>query len=252
MIAINCVISILAGANMGRDVLMRQDDASSSAWNLFFSGRPAYASKSPWGAISASFTALLILAMAPVAAYCAGKTYDWITGLGSAGSFPPGAIDRLLMTHEAVYLFTLHSTFLGFTIFAAGRFNGRAKEVLALASTPKGRRVYINSLLIACLAALVWFAIAMTWVPNLVREDLMPYQLQMARPRSWLIVPIRTLLAPIAEEFLFRGFLFSALSKTELGISGAALVTSLAWTGLHVDRSILAYVQLFGSGLFLC
>lgn len=63
--------------------------------------------------------------------------------------------------------------------------------------------------------------------------------------------PILCLLAPVAEELLFRGFLLSALAKSRLGLAGAALVTSAAWTALHVNRTSLALVQIFLSGLLL-
>lgn len=39
--------------------------------------------------------------------------------------------------------------------------------------------------------------------------------------------------APISEEMLFRGFMLPPLSKTRLGFSGAALVTSVLWALIH-------------------
>jgi membrane protease YdiL (CAAX protease family) len=41
-------------------------------------------------------------------------------------------------------------------------------------------------------------------------------------------------LAPIAEEFLFRGFLYRAL-RNGLGIAGAAIVSGLFFGGMHID-----------------
>jgi membrane protease YdiL (CAAX protease family) len=40
--------------------------------------------------------------------------------------------------------------------------------------------------------------------------------------------------APIAEELLFRGFMLPPLAKTRLGFWGAALVTTLLWTAIHL------------------
>ena len=39
--------------------------------------------------------------------------------------------------------------------------------------------------------------------------------------------------APIGEELIFRGYMFSLLSKTRVGLTGATLVTSAFWAMLH-------------------
>ena len=39
--------------------------------------------------------------------------------------------------------------------------------------------------------------------------------------------------APIGEELVFRGYMFSLLSKTRVGLAGATLVTSASWALLH-------------------
>jgi uncharacterized protein len=39
--------------------------------------------------------------------------------------------------------------------------------------------------------------------------------------------------APIGEELIFRGYMFSWLSKTRVGLIGAALLTSAAWAMIH-------------------
>jgi len=55
------------------------------------------------------------------------------------------------------------------------------------------------------------------------------------------------LIAPILEEFIFRGFLFSQLRIT-LGNWGAISLSSLAWTSLHFqyELKILFIIFLFG------
>jgi uncharacterized protein len=39
--------------------------------------------------------------------------------------------------------------------------------------------------------------------------------------------------APVGEELIFRGYMFSWLSKTRVGLVGATLVTSAAWAMIH-------------------
>ena len=58
------------------------------------------------------------------------------------------------------------------------------------------------------------------------------------------------LIAPILEEFIFRGFLFSQLRIT-LGNWGAISLSSLAWTSLHFQYELKILFVLFVLGLFL-
>lgn len=55
--------------------------------------------------------------------------------------------------------------------------------------------------------------------------------------------------APIAEEVIFRGQLFSALSQTRLGVSGATVVTSALWALLHLSEPWLSVGLIFVMGL---
>jgi membrane protease YdiL (CAAX protease family) len=57
-------------------------------------------------------------------------------------------------------------------------------------------------------------------------------------------------IAPILEEFIFRGFLFSQLRIT-LGNWGAIILSSLAWTSLHFQYELKILFVLFVLGLFL-
>ncbi|MFN4143834.1 CPBP family intramembrane glutamic endopeptidase [Aestuariivirga sp.] len=69
-------------------------------------------------------------------------------------------------------------------------------------------------------------------------------------PLLFLIVfPSVALGAPIAEEVIFRGQLFSALSSTRLGVSGTTLVTSALWALLHMSEPWLSVGLIFVMGL---
>ena len=60
-------------------------------------------------------------------------------------------------------------------------------------------------------------------------------------PLLWLAFII---VAPITEEVFFRGFLFKGIENSRLGVVGAAVTTSLAW-------SIYGMLVLFAGGLLL-
>ena len=59
------------------------------------------------------------------------------------------------------------------------------------------------------------------------------------------------IIAPVAEEFLFRGFLFSQLKRTKLGAWGAVGLSSFLWTIIHFQYELLILFVLFIFGIFL-
>ena len=94
----------------------------------------------------------------------------------------------------------------------------------------------------------------------LILEEVYMRVLQVEVPESFLrfmlsepmILGIITTLivAPVLEEFIFRGFLFSQLKNT-LGNWGAISLSSLAWTSLHFQYEVKILFILFLLGLVL-
>ncbi|WP_119392512.1 CPBP family intramembrane glutamic endopeptidase [Taklimakanibacter lacteus] len=60
--------------------------------------------------------------------------------------------------------------------------------------------------------------------------------------------------APLAEELIFRGQIFAALSQTPIGIVGTSVLTSALWAAMHATTQPPPYVigLLFLMGLVLC
>lgn len=57
--------------------------------------------------------------------------------------------------------------------------------------------------------------------------------------------------APIVEELLFRGFLFSNLKHSVLGVNGSIILTTILWTSIHVQYDFSLLISLFFLGLLL-
>jgi membrane protease YdiL (CAAX protease family) len=57
--------------------------------------------------------------------------------------------------------------------------------------------------------------------------------------------------APFAEEFLFRGFLFTGLQHSRLGTVGASIITSVVWAVIHLQYDWYGMLTLVVGGLFL-
>jgi hypothetical protein len=64
-----------------------------------------------------------------------------------------------------------------------------------------------------------------------------------------LMVLLAVVLAPLAEEFVFRGMLFAAFQKTRLGPIGSAILLSALWSVMHWGYSSQNLVALFCLGL---
>jgi membrane protease YdiL (CAAX protease family) len=73
--------------------------------------------------------------------------------------------------------------------------------------------------------------------------------------REGLAVTIATtaILAPAAEELVFRGMLLQSLAKTRLGFWGAAVLSSLAFAAMHAEMygGILNILWIVPTGMVL-
>ena len=59
------------------------------------------------------------------------------------------------------------------------------------------------------------------------------------------------LISPFFEEVVFRGFLFGGFQNSRLGSVGATIVTSLAWTSIHLQYGWYDLTVVFLGGLLL-
>lgn len=70
-------------------------------------------------------------------------------------------------------------------------------------------------------------------------------------PLFLLIVAGLVIGGPLAEEMTFRGQFFAALAQSRLGVTGASLITSALWAGVHVTEPLHVIALLFLMGLAL-
>lgn len=67
----------------------------------------------------------------------------------------------------------------------------------------------------------------------------------------WLAFASVAVGAPLAEEFIFRGQLFAALSRSKLGNVGAVSITSVLWAALHLTEPLLSVSLILVMGFIL-
>jgi uncharacterized protein len=65
----------------------------------------------------------------------------------------------------------------------------------------------------------------------------------------WLLVIAFCVAAPMTEEFFARGFLYRGWSESFLRPAGAILLSSLAWTSLHMQYDWFFFGEIFSIGL---
>jgi uncharacterized protein len=65
----------------------------------------------------------------------------------------------------------------------------------------------------------------------------------------WLLVVAFCVAAPISEELFARGFLYRGWSESRLGPAGAILLSSIAWTALHLQYDWFFFGEVFSIGL---
>ena len=139
-------------------------------------------------------------------------------------------------------------------VFAAGAV------LLALGSVGVARRLALDRIPprgISDYVAAFGGCIGLTTIYNSIREfalghdvlaDLLllaPFFRNPLWPASFVVIAI---VAPVAEELLFRGILFPALARTRLGFWGAAIVSTIGWTLLH-SYSLAGMILVFLLGM---
>lgn len=84
-----------------------------------------------------------------------------------------------------------------------------------------------------------------------VTPDFMIDVLKSARGDSavWLLAVAFCVAAPISEEFFARGFLYRGWSQST-GVPGAILLSSIVWTGLHLQYDWFFFGEVFCIGLW--
>jgi membrane protease YdiL (CAAX protease family) len=86
-----------------------------------------------------------------------------------------------------------------------------------------------------------------------VEPGFMAEVLQSARADGalWLLVIAFCVAAPVSEELFARGFLYRGWSETFLRPAGAILLSSAAWTALHLQYDWFFFGEVFSIGLLL-
>jgi membrane protease YdiL (CAAX protease family) len=231
-----------------------------SELKTLFVGPALYQARSPWGAISAVLVTVLICAVAFYIGL-AVVLFSWGIVLAIAGQATEEttgaqfeALARSSVGLDHWVGMSIAITVQALTIALVWLFAGRKRmwrEVLAYARpAPSLGTCLLAGGLLVVVTSLFDFLIYAAWKHDSFADA------------KWLIEGLRSPLwpgtvllvvigAPLSEELLFRGYLFSALAQSRLGLIGGGLLSNVGWTVLHVGYSSPGLLSVYCTGLVL-
>ena len=82
-------------------------------------------------------------------------------------------------------------------------------------------------------------------------EQSLDWMVSLYRETSYVAVLVVALVvaAPLVEEILFRGFFYEGLTQSRVGPAGAIVLSSLAWSCLHIQYNLFFIGQVFLLGI---
>ncbi|MDF1825587.1 MAG: CPBP family intramembrane metalloprotease [Verrucomicrobiales bacterium] len=136
---------------------------------------------------------------------------------------------------------------LGCLLFAKMRKGITSKNYFSLRPMRAGWWIGLPLFTIGFSLLMGWF---LQWVGA---PETNPFMLQMAK--SVREVPLMlvgvVLFAPVAEEFLFRGFLFRGWEESRLRLAGTIVLTSVTWALIHGQYDVYGLIYIFVLGVVL-
>ena len=212
---------------------------------------PAKAAVTWTTAVAALAAVALILALATLGAAGVGAVFDRAIGIHEPAAWPAGSLESLTTTRLALFLFAFQAVTLALVAAAARVFRRGGVPLLPLSMPPGGVATLIASMIALVALASAYGAVVFTVDRAALVADVKPF-VELMRTRTWWLMLIAAAVgAPLAEEFLFRGFLFGVLRASPVGLAGAMLVTATFWAALHAQYSLYGLGAIFLIGVYL-
>jgi membrane protease YdiL (CAAX protease family) len=166
--------------------------------------------------------------------------------LSSSGELLPSEIKKLESNAILLSLVVILSApaEIGVVALAIRRARCRFADYLGLV-WPSRTYLWIG---LACLVVLLPLGDFSSWmtgraiVPPFVTDT---YRSARDSGTIWLFAIALVVAAPLAEEIVFRGFMFRGLAVSRVGIAGAILIPSAIWSAIHVQYETFFIVQIF-------
>ncbi len=191
----------------------------------------------PWGGFVALLAALLITLFASLITSLVGSAF------GASIDDPPAGVNIALTFIQDI-------VFIGAALYFARLAARPRAQDFGLRAPPLARAIGV---LFA-----VWisfYALSALWIAALSidEQDDLPEQLGADESTLALgfVIVLVVVMAPVAEEFFFRGYFFGALRNWR-GMWPAAIITGLVFGAIHLGSSPAGFtvpLAIFGAGL---
>jgi len=224
-------------------------------------GQPRGIAASPWGPVGAAF---LVLVMAVLAALLAGVVMAGVLAVTPwlrhavetrcAGSARADCATALLAGLSLAYFFVV----AGLIIACWLRRSATVANSLLLRSAEWRLWQYLIFAVVTVISLILlqqllyYLSGQFGAAPDDPMRDLEALRdmFPLDEPATLaLMVLLAVVLAPLAEEFVFRGALYAAFSKTRLGVMGSGILLSAVWSAMHWGYSPQNLAALFCLGL---
>lgn len=208
----------------------------------------AYEPRTSWPPLAALAAAFVVFVVSTLGSLAALGAMTGLLGVSMPTVENPGGTQMRILV---LALLVQQALMILATLFFAERFDARGAAVLAIDRWPRRLGVFLGAF--GLMAALLVGLDVVGWLlgPHNVTGDLKPFAKMIGSDSWWLTLLAVGVGAPLSEELLFRGFLFSALARTRLGVPGASLLTTAAWAALHGNYSAFGVFEVGVIGLFL-
>lgn len=214
-----------------------------------FVGAPAYRATTTWRGISALAVTVGVFVTAAAGGFAIVHTAAEVLGLqaiampdGHGGSGNPYGF--LIVSQIALQVIVV-----ALALAVSGLFGNDTREVLALKPARGGLWAYVSSFGIVVVVSVALSAVLYVASPGTVTQDLKPFFPMVTSDFAPLFALAVIVGAPLSEEFLFRGFLLSALAKTQVGFIGGAILSTGLWSLLHAQYSASGMITVMVLGL---
>jgi len=185
-----------------------------------------------WGAVQFSVIFALLLWLDPQA------------------QMPQGQMDALALHALPVSLVTIAAlpAQLAVIWLAVRRAGWRFADYLAL-SWPPMRYLILGFIGIVILLPLTDLSSYLGDQPIVPDTVVMLYVTARDSGTLWLLALALVVAAPLAEELVFRGFMFRGLAASHVGVAGAIFIPAFIWAVMHLQYSSLYILHIFIIGL---
>ena len=114
-------------------------------------------------------------------------------------------------------------------------------------------RPFVLRDLINWFAVLIGFIIISSLISWLISHETPDFMLKIwnSQGNALLLILAIVVAAPVFEELLFRGFMFTGIQNSHLGTGGAIVISSAFWAMIHTQYGSFELITIFMLGIVL-